>query len=143
MSKLSSLDFACANCQKKDAEAEECRIYQYKFKVFGKRCPRQEPEEAEVIAEVAGDQYLELPLELIYWKEPVRTAIKQEDIQNMAVSTVLGEPAEIFLELKRRGIVRSARDAFVQGIISLNDKILQRDLKMAQLKASKRLTEEF
>lgn len=57
--------------------------------------------------------------------------------------TVLGEPAEIFLELKRRGIVRSARDAFVQGIISLNDKILQRDLKMAQLKASKRLSEEF
>jgi len=82
-----SPDFACANCQKSDAEIEECRIYQYKFKVFGKRCPRQEPEKPKVLAEdVTGDQYLELPLELIYWKEPVRTAIKQEDVQNMAVS---------------------------------------------------------
>ena len=87
MSKLLSPDFACANCKKKDAEIEECRIYQYKFKVFGKRCPRQGPEEPKVLAEdVAGDQYLELPLELIYWKEPVRTAIKQEDVQNMAMS---------------------------------------------------------
>ena len=57
--------------------------------------------------------------------------------------TVVGEPAEIFLELKRRGIVRSARDAFVQGIICLNEKILHRDLKIAQLKASRRLEEEF
>jgi len=56
---------------------------------------------------------------------------------------IIGEPAEIFLELKRRGIVRSARDAFVQGVICLNDKILQRDLKVAQLKASRRLEEEF
>jgi hypothetical protein len=87
MSKLSSLDFACANCEKSDAEIEECRIYQYKFKVFGRRCPRQGVEEPIVLAEdVAGDQYLELPLELIYWREPVRRAIKQEDIQNMAMS---------------------------------------------------------
>jgi hypothetical protein len=56
---------------------------------------------------------------------------------------VVGEPAEIFLELKRRGIVRSARDAFIQGIMCLNDKILHRDLKIAQLKASRRLEEEF
>jgi len=87
MSKLLSPDFACANCKKKDEEIEECCIYQYKFKVFGKRCPGQGLEEPNVVAEdVAGDQYLELPLELIYWREPVRTAIKQEDIQNMAVS---------------------------------------------------------
>ncbi|MBO3755205.1 MAG: ParB/RepB/Spo0J family partition protein [Candidatus Brockarchaeota archaeon] len=87
MSGLLSQDFACADCQKSDAEIEECRIYQYKFKVFGKRCPRQGLDEPKVLAEdVAGDQYLELPLELIYWREPIRTAIKQEDIQNMAVS---------------------------------------------------------
>jgi len=87
MSELLSSDFACANCKKKDAEIGECRIYQYKFKVFGKRCPRQGLEKPKVVAEdVAGDQYLELPLALIYWKEPVRTAIKQEDIQSMAVS---------------------------------------------------------
>ena len=54
---------------------------------------------------------------------------------------VTGEPARIFHELKRRGIVRSARDAFVQGIISLHEKIVARDLQLAQLKASQRLEE--
>lgn len=54
-----------------------------------------------------------------------------------------GELAEIFLELKRRGIVKSARDAFTQGLMCLHDRVLQRDLKAAQLKASKRLSEEF
>lgn len=55
---------------------------------------------------------------------------------------ISGEPANIFLELKRRGIVRSTRDAVVQGLMSLHEKIVQRDLKIAQLKASKRLNEE-
>jgi hypothetical protein len=54
---------------------------------------------------------------------------------------VVGEPARIFFELKRRGIVRSARDAFVQGIISLHEKVVARDLQLAQLKASQRLEE--
>jgi hypothetical protein len=56
---------------------------------------------------------------------------------------VTGEPARIFHELKRRGIVRSARDAFVQGIISLHEKVVARDLQLAQLKASQRLEEEL
>jgi len=56
---------------------------------------------------------------------------------------VIGEPARIFFELKRRGIVRSARDAFVQGIISLHEKVVARDLQLAQLKASQRLEEEL
>lgn len=54
-----------------------------------------------------------------------------------------GDLAEIFLELKRRGIIRSSRDAFTQGLMCLHDRVLQRDLKVAQLKASKRLSEEF
>lgn len=56
---------------------------------------------------------------------------------------ILGEPAEIFIELKHRGLVRSARDAFVQGIMCLHEKVLERDLKLAQLKASRRLEEQF
>jgi hypothetical protein len=55
---------------------------------------------------------------------------------------ISGEPAKIFLELKRRGIVRSTRDAVVQGLMSLHERIVQRDLKIAQLKASQKLNEE-
>lgn len=54
-----------------------------------------------------------------------------------------GEPARIFLELKRRGFIRSAREAFVQGLISLHEKVLARDLQLAQVKASQRLEEEL
>ncbi len=54
-----------------------------------------------------------------------------------------GEPARIFLELKRRGFIRSAREAFVQGLISLHEKVLARDLQLAQVKASRKLEEEL
>lgn len=64
----------------------------------------------------------------------------QEEKVNIKCA-VTGEPARIFHELKRRGIVRSARDAFVQGIISLHEKVVARDLQLAQLKASQRLEE--
>jgi hypothetical protein len=56
---------------------------------------------------------------------------------------ISGEPARIFLELKRRGLVRSTRDAVVQGLMSLHERIVQRDLKIAQLKASQRLNQEI
>lgn len=55
---------------------------------------------------------------------------------------ISGEPARIFLELKQRGIVSSARDAVVQGLLSLHERVLQRDLQLARLKASQRLNEE-
>lgn len=54
-----------------------------------------------------------------------------------------GDPAECFLELKRRGFISSAREAVVQGIICLHEKILERDLQIARVEASKRLSEEF
>jgi len=54
-----------------------------------------------------------------------------------------GDPAECFLELKRRGFISSAREAVVQGIICLHEKVVERDLKTAQLAASRRLSEEF
>lgn len=54
-----------------------------------------------------------------------------------------GEPAEFLLELKRRGIVSSAREAVVQGIICLREKVLQRGLQMVQLEAFRRPNEEI
>lgn len=56
---------------------------------------------------------------------------------------ISGEPAQIFLDLKRRGIVLSAHDAVVQGLLSLHERVLQRDLQKAQLKASQKLSEEM
>ncbi len=49
-------------------------------------------------------------------------------------TTIRGEPAEILLELKRRGIVRSTADAFVQGIFALYKTVVDRDLALARLK---------
>jgi hypothetical protein len=53
-----------------------------------------------------------------------------------------GEPPRISLELKRRSFIRSVREAFVQGFVSLHEKVLARDLQLAQVKASQRLEEE-
>jgi len=50
-----------------------------------------------------------------------------------------GEVAEVYLQLKERGIVHSTRDAFVQGLRCLQEKVTELDLKRAQLRASKRL----
>ncbi|MBS7614938.1 hypothetical protein KEJ18_04325 [Candidatus Bathyarchaeota archaeon] len=54
-----------------------------------------------------------------------------------------GEIAEVYLQLKERGIVHSTRDAFVQGLRCLQEKVMELDLKRAQLKASQRLEEEL
>jgi len=52
-----------------------------------------------------------------------------------------GEPARVLLELRRRGIIRSNADAVCQGLLTLWEKIVRRELEEAQLKASKRLAE--
>ena len=54
---------------------------------------------------------------------------------------ISGEPAEVFRQLKKRGIVHSTRDAFTQGIMCLQEKIVRSDLKKAQLEATKSLKE--
>ncbi|MFQ6076040.1 MAG: ParB/RepB/Spo0J family partition protein [Candidatus Bathyarchaeia archaeon] len=87
MSRVSYSDFVCVGCAKTEQEIEECRIYQYRFKVYGRRCPRQGPKPPKVMAEdVAGDQYLELPLEIIYWKDPIRKDILEKDVNDLAMS---------------------------------------------------------
>jgi len=59
---------------------------------------------------------------------------------NFAIS---GEPGDMYLELKKRGIVHSTRDAFAQGLRCLHEKIMEIDLKKAQLAATKRLSREL
>jgi hypothetical protein len=56
--------------------------------------------------------------------------------------TLRGEPARIVAELKERGVVRSVREAVVQGLLVFYDKTMERDLKRAQARASRRLEEE-
>jgi hypothetical protein len=57
--------------------------------------------------------------------------------------TLSGEPHEIYLELKKRGPVHNTRDTFTQGLRHLQEKIMEIDLKKAQLAASRRLNREF
>jgi hypothetical protein len=54
--------------------------------------------------------------------------------------TLSGEPARIVRELKERGMVASVREAVVHGILTYYEKVVQRDLERAQLKASQRLS---
>jgi hypothetical protein len=53
-----------------------------------------------------------------------------------------GEPARIVRELKGRGIVKSVREAVVQGLLLLYERTTERDLRRAQARASRRLEEE-
>lgn len=63
-----------------------CRIRKYQFAVLSRKCPREEPEKPKVIAEgVARDVYLEIPTDLIVWRNPIRD-INPEDVSNMAAS---------------------------------------------------------
>ena len=49
-------------------------------------------------------------------------------------TAIRGEPAQIVLDLKRRGIVRSNTEAFVQGVYALQKIIVERDLALAKLR---------
>lgn len=50
-----------------------------------------------------------------------------------------GKPAEIVDELKRRGIVKSAREAMVQGLLTYWDQVMTRDLREAQARSAARV----
>jgi len=54
-----------------------------------------------------------------------------------------GEPCDVYFEFKRRGIVHNTRDVFTQGLRCLQEKIMEIDLKKAQLAASRRLSKEL
>ena len=62
--------------------------------------------------------------------------------QKIRINTsISGEPAEILLELKRRGIVTSNTDAVIQALYAFHEKILDRDLRLARLKTLKEAEE--
>jgi hypothetical protein len=48
--------------------------------------------------------------------------------------SVTGEAAEALRDLKRRGICKSNREAIVQALLALHERILERDLRYAQLR---------
>jgi len=89
-----SVSAFCRDCRKTGREVEECRIRLVQFSVYGRKCPREEPSELKTLAELEGDQYLEIPLELIYWKEPIREVFKHQDIVDMASSLRLHQQIE-------------------------------------------------
>lgn len=47
---------------------------------------------------------------------------------------ISGQPAEILLELKRRGLVTSNTDAIIQALMALYENVVDRDLRAAQLR---------
>jgi hypothetical protein len=53
-----------------------------------------------------------------------------------------GEPARVVRELQERGLVKSVREAVVQGLLALADKVTEQELRRAQARASKRLEED-
>ena len=69
--------------------------------------------------------------------------MKGEYVEKLHVKCILtGEPALMVRELKERGLVRSIREAIVQGILALYERTAERDLKRAQARASLRLEKE-
>jgi hypothetical protein len=56
-------------------------------------------------------------------------------------TTISGEPARILIELKNRGIATSNTDAIIQALFTLYDKIVERDLKTAQLRTLREVEE--
>lgn len=63
---------------------------------------------------------------------------KTSNGQKIRINTSISEqPAQILLELKRRGLVTSNTDAVIQGLLALYEKVVARDLKVAQLKTLK------
>ena len=54
-----------------------------------------------------------------------------------------GEPAEMYRELRARGLVKSASDAMAQGVQRLYDETLERDMKRVRVQAGKRLHREL
>jgi hypothetical protein len=56
---------------------------------------------------------------------------------------VIGEPAKWLNEWKRRGLVTSYTDAIIQALRAFNERVIEQDLKSAQLGNIKRTEEEF
>jgi hypothetical protein len=49
-----------------------------------------------------------------------------------------GEPARIVRELKERGVACSVREIVVQGLVALEERTLEREIKGGRLRAERR-----
>ncbi|MBL7167274.1 hypothetical protein ISS40_01245 [Candidatus Bathyarchaeota archaeon] len=66
--------------------------------------------------------------------------MSQEETEIVWVKCELeGKPARIVKELKRRGIVKSVREAVVQGLLTYWDQVMVRDLREAQARTGTRI----
>jgi len=62
-----------------------------------------------------------------------RVDTNQKDKKIRINTTVIGEPAKWLSEWKRRGLVTSYTDAIIQALRTLNERVIEQDLKSAQL----------
>lgn len=61
-------------------------------------------------------------------------AIESSNGSKIRINTVvIGEPAKWLIEWKRRGLVTSYTDAIIQALRAFNEKLIEQDLKSAQL----------
>jgi hypothetical protein len=61
-------------------------------------------------------------------------ATENPDGERIRINTVvIGEPARWLNEWKRRGLVTSYTDAIIQALRTFNEKVIEQDLKSAQL----------
>jgi hypothetical protein len=65
---------------------------------------------------------------------------KRSDIINARV-LLEGDVLRMYRELRSRGLVKSTRDAFTQGISVLYEKVMERDLLEARAKTSAQMVE--
>jgi len=63
----------------------------------------------------------------------VKKAIENSDAKIRINTVVIGEPAKWLNEWKRRGLVTSYTDAIIQALRTFNEKVIEQDLKSAQL----------
>jgi hypothetical protein len=78
------------------------------------------------------------------WRHMVRRRNTNPEELKIRINTVItGEPAMWLNEWKKRGLVTSYTDAVIQALRALNEKIIEQDLRIIQLKNMKNIREEF
>jgi hypothetical protein len=65
---------------------------------------------------------------------------KRSDVVNARV-LLEGDVLRMYRELRSRGLVKSTRDAFTQGISALYEKVMERDILEARAKTSAQMVE--
>jgi hypothetical protein len=66
-----------------------------------------------------------------------------EELKIRINTVITGEPALWLNEWKKRGLVTSYTDAVIQALRALNEKIIEQDLRIIQLKNMRKIREEF